>query len=48
ALAPPIVGAVHQLSGAWTAPMVVVLATTCGFLVLNLAAATIAGRRAPG
>jgi MFS transporter, CP family, cyanate transporter len=48
ALAPPVVGAVHQLSGAWIAPMVVVLATTLGFLALNLTAATIAGRHVPG
>ncbi|HEV7623656.1 MAG TPA: MFS transporter [Amnibacterium sp.] len=48
ALAPPAVGAVHQLTGGWTAPMVLVLVATVGFLVLNLTAATIAGRRAPG
>jgi CP family cyanate transporter-like MFS transporter len=48
ALAPPVVGAVHQVTGGWTGPMLVVLGTTCGFLVLNLAAATIAGRRVPG
>ncbi|HET6825124.1 MAG TPA: MFS transporter [Amnibacterium sp.] len=47
ALAPPVVGAVHQASGAWIAPMVVVLATTLGFLALNLTAATIAARRVP-
>ncbi|MGN6742973.1 MAG: MFS transporter, partial [Amnibacterium sp.] len=47
ALAPPAVGAVHQLAGGWTAPMVVVLAATVGFLVLNLTAATLAARRVP-
>lgn len=45
ALAPPVVGGVHQLVGGWTAPLLVVLAATCGFLVLNLTAATLAGRR---
>lgn len=45
ALAPPAVGGVHQLVGGWTAPMLVVLATTLGFLVLNVTAASLAGRR---
>ncbi len=47
-VAPPVVGAVHQLTGAWTGPMVVVLVATVGFLVLNLSAATLAGRREVG
>ncbi len=44
ALAPPVVGAVHQLTGGWAAPMVVVLAATIGFIVFNLTAATLAAR----
>ncbi|HEY8318265.1 MAG TPA: MFS transporter [Amnibacterium sp.] len=47
-VAPPVVGAAHQLTGAWTGPMVVVLVATVGFLVLNLSAATLAGRREAG
>ena len=47
ALAPPVVGAVRQLTGGWTAPMLVVLAATLGFLVFNLVAATLAAHRAP-
>jgi CP family cyanate transporter-like MFS transporter len=47
ALAPPVVGAVRQLTGGWAAPMVVVLVATIGFLVFNLTAATLAARRVP-
>lgn len=47
AVAPPIVGGVHQLGGRWSAPLLVVLAATVGFLVLTVTAATVAGRRAP-
>lgn len=47
AVAPPVIGAVHQLSGAWAVPLLVVLAATVGFVVLNLLAATLAARRAP-
>ena len=47
AAAPPAVGAVHQVTGGWFAPMLVVLVTTAGFLVFGVLAATLAARRAP-
>ena len=46
AIAPPVVGAVHQLAGGWTLPLLLVLAATLGFLVVNTAAATLAAHRA--
>ncbi|WP_375389628.1 CynX/NimT family MFS transporter [uncultured Amnibacterium sp.] len=45
AAAPPAVGAVHQATGSWVAPMLVVLGTTLGFLVFGVLAATLASRR---
>jgi CP family cyanate transporter-like MFS transporter len=47
AVAPPVVGAVHQASGNWIAPMLVVLGTTLCFLVFGVTAATLAARRQP-
>ena len=47
AAAPPAVGAVHQASGDWFAPMLVTLGTTLAFLVFGVMAATIAARRPP-
>ena len=47
AAAPPAVGALHQLTGNWTEPMLLVLGTTLAFLVFGVLAATIAARRAP-
>jgi MFS transporter, CP family, cyanate transporter len=45
AAAPPLLGAVHEASGSWTAPMLVVLVTTASFLVFGVTAATVAARR---
>lgn len=45
AAAPPVVGGVHELTGGWTAPMLLVVATTTGFLVFGVVAATLASRR---
>ncbi len=47
AAAPPAVGAVHQITGGWSAPMLVVLGTTAAFLVFGVLAATLAARRVP-
>ncbi|MBW4042665.1 MAG: MFS transporter [Acidobacteria bacterium] len=47
AAAPPLVGALHQLAGNWTVPMLVVLGSTATFLVFGVLAATLASRRAP-
>ena len=47
AAAPPVVGAVHTISGGWFAPMLVVLGTTACFLVFGVLAATLAARRVP-
>lgn len=47
AAAPPVVGALHQLAGNWTVPMLVVLGSTLAFLVFGVLAATLASRRAP-
>ena len=45
ALAPPAVGGVHQATGDWFAPMLVVLGSTLAFLVFGVLAATLAARR---
>ncbi len=47
AAAPPVVGGVHQLTGGWFAPMLVVLVTTACFLLFGVLAATLAARRSP-
>lgn len=47
AAAPPIVGGVHQVTGDWFAPMLVVLGTTASFLVFGVLAATLAARHRP-
>jgi CP family cyanate transporter-like MFS transporter len=47
AAAPPVVGALHQLTGGWTAPMLLVLGTTSAFLAFGVLAATLAARRSP-
>ncbi|GAA2752189.1 CynX/NimT family MFS transporter [Amnibacterium kyonggiense] len=45
AAAPPVVGALHQLAGNWTAPMLLILGSTLVFLVGGVLAATFAARR---
>jgi CP family cyanate transporter-like MFS transporter len=47
AVAPPLLGALRQATGGWTAPVVVVLGTTCAFLAFGLLAAVVAARRLP-
>ena len=47
AAAPPAVGGLHQLTGGWTAPMLLVLGSTLTFLVFGVLSATLAARRAP-
>jgi CP family cyanate transporter-like MFS transporter len=47
AAAPPAVGALHQLTGGWTAPMLLVLGSTAAFLVFGVLAAARAARKAP-
>lgn len=39
ATAPPVLGALHEASGAWTAPLLAVLVATVSFLLLTSAAA---------
>ncbi|MDO9378496.1 MAG: MFS transporter [Nocardioidaceae bacterium] len=46
ALAPTVVGAVHDATDAWTAPLLVVLATTALFTVLGTAAGVMQSRGA--
>ena len=45
AVAPPLLGALRQATGGWTAPVAVVLAATVLLLLSGLVAAGIAGRR---
>ncbi|MFD6055075.1 CynX/NimT family MFS transporter [Agromyces sp. NPDC060279] len=44
ATAPPVLGALHESTGAWTAPLLAVLVATSGFLVLTSTAAIRAAR----
>ena len=45
AAAPPLVGGVHDATGGWTVPMLVVVGSTTAFLVLGVTAASVASRR---
>jgi MFS transporter, CP family, cyanate transporter len=47
AVAPPLLGALRQATGAWTLPVVAVLGTTTAFLAFGLLAASVATRRLP-
>jgi CP family cyanate transporter-like MFS transporter len=47
AVAPPLLGALRQATGGWTAPVLVVLGTTLAFLAFGLLAASVAAHRLP-
>ena len=47
AAAPPAVGGLHQLTGGWTAPMLLVLGSTGTFLVFGVLSSTLAARKVP-
>ena len=47
ALGPTVLGVVHDATGAWTAPVLIILGTTATFSVLGVAAGVVQGRRHP-